>query len=63
MVEWGLPEARARAIVGHCDYKMLERYKRTSDRRTREAGEILERFHESLAKTEEPPEAVELRQP
>lgn len=49
MVEWGLPEARARAIVGHRDSKMLERYKRTSDRRTREAGAVLEKYHESAS--------------
>ena len=55
MVEWGLSEARARAIVGHRDSKMLERYKRTSDRRTREARDILERFHERLAGTEQSP--------
>lgn len=55
MVEWGLLEARARAIVGYRDSKVLERYKRTSDRRTREAGEILERFHEGLAEAAKKP--------
>ena len=58
MMESGIDETRAMAIVGHKTLSMIQRYRIVADRHTVAAGKILAVYHEKLRARKDSPEVV-----